>query len=82
MATYPRGPLVSRRGLRCFWMARGLTAAWRRDLLPGRLTQREIGEVLHLSMNTVKTHTRNIFRKLSVSSRDEAVEVARLIGLL
>ncbi|MDJ0770109.1 MAG: LuxR C-terminal-related transcriptional regulator [Ilumatobacter sp.] len=51
-------------------------------LLPGRLTQREIGGALHLSMNTVKTHTRNIFRKLSVSSRDEAVEVARSIGLL
>ena len=45
-------------------------------LLPSRLTQREIGETLYLSMNTVKTHTRNIFRKLSASSRDEAVEVA------
>ena len=51
-------------------------------LLPGRLTQREIGETLHLSMNTVKTHMRNIFRKLSASSRDEAVEAARSIGLL
>jgi LuxR family maltose regulon positive regulatory protein len=51
-------------------------------LLPGRLTQREIGDALHLSMNTVKTHIRNIYRKLAVSSRDEAVEVARSVGLL
>lgn len=36
----------------------------------------------HVSMNTVKTHTRNIFRKLSASSRDEAVEMARSLGLL
>lgn len=51
-------------------------------LLPGRLTQREIGDALYLSMNTVKTHVRNIYRKLAVSSRDEAVEAARSIGLL
>ena len=51
-------------------------------LLPGGLTQREIGEALHLSMNTVKTHTRNIYRKLSATSRDGAVENARSIGLL
>ncbi len=51
-------------------------------LLPGRLTQREIGNALYLSMNTVKTHIRNIYGKLAVSSRDEAVEVARSMGLL
>ncbi|MGI9649410.1 MAG: LuxR C-terminal-related transcriptional regulator [Acidimicrobiia bacterium] len=51
-------------------------------LLPSRLTQREIGDALFISMNTVKTHTRNIFRKLSAGSRDEAVEIARSVGLL
>ena len=51
-------------------------------LLPGRLTQREIGDALYLSMNTVKTHVRNIYRKLAVSSRDEAIEAARSMGLL
>jgi LuxR family maltose regulon positive regulatory protein len=51
-------------------------------LLPGRLTQREIGDALYMSMNTVKTHVRNIYRKLAVSSRDEAVEAARSVGLL
>ena len=56
-----------------------------RELLPllaGTLSQREIGAVLHLSLNTVKTHTRVLFRKLGVSSRVEAVARARELGLL
>ena len=51
-------------------------------LLPGRMTQREIGDALYISMNTVKTHIRSIFRKLSASTRDEAVENARSAGFL
>ncbi|GAA2863692.1 LuxR C-terminal-related transcriptional regulator [Pseudonocardia halophobica] len=51
-------------------------------LLAGTLSQREIGAVLHLSLNTVKTHTRLLFRKLGVSSRGDAVARAREIGLL
>jgi LuxR family maltose regulon positive regulatory protein len=56
-----------------------------RELLPllaGTLSQREIGVVLHLSLNTVKTHARVLFRKLGVSSRVEAVTRARELGLL
>jgi LuxR family maltose regulon positive regulatory protein len=56
-----------------------------RELLPllaGTLSQREIGGVLHLSLNTVKTHSRLLFRKLGVSSRAEAVRRARELGLL
>ena len=56
-----------------------------RELLPllaGTLSQREIGAVLHLSLNTVKTHTRVLFRKLGVSSRSEAVVRARELELL
>jgi LuxR family maltose regulon positive regulatory protein len=56
-----------------------------RDLLPllaGTLSQREIGGVLHLSLNTVKTHNRVLFRKLGVTSRAEAVTRARELGLL
>ena len=56
-----------------------------RELLPllaGTLSQREIGAVLHLSLNTVKTHARVLFRKLGVSSRVEAVTRARELGLL
>ena len=56
-----------------------------RELLPllaGTLSQREIGAVLHLSLNTVKTHGRLLFRKLGVSSRADAVARARELGLL
>jgi len=38
--------------------------------------------VLHLSVNTVKTHSRLLFRKLGISSRTEAVARARELGLL
>jgi LuxR family transcriptional regulator, maltose regulon positive regulatory protein len=51
-------------------------------LLAGVLSQREIGGVLHLSLNTVKTHSRVLFRKLGVSSRAAAVDRARELGLL
>jgi LuxR family maltose regulon positive regulatory protein len=51
-------------------------------LLPTQLSQREIGGSLYVSVNTVKTHTKSIFRKLGVSNREEAVERARELGLL
>jgi LuxR family transcriptional regulator, maltose regulon positive regulatory protein len=41
--------------------------------LASDLTQREIGRELCLSLNTVKSHTRSIFRKLGVSGREQAV---------
>jgi LuxR family maltose regulon positive regulatory protein len=50
--------------------------------LPGPLTQREIGAALWVSFNTVTSHVRSIYRKLGVSSRGEAVERARELGLL
>jgi LuxR family maltose regulon positive regulatory protein len=51
-------------------------------LLATDLSQREIGSELFLSMNTVKTHTRNLYGKLAVSSREEAVRRANLLGLI
>lgn len=51
-------------------------------LLPGTLSQRELGEALHVSFNTVKTYNRQIYRKLGVSSRDDAVAAAKTFGLL
>jgi LuxR family maltose regulon positive regulatory protein len=51
-------------------------------LMPTRLSQREIGGSLYVSLNTVKTHTKSIFRKLGVSTREEAVGRARELGLL
>jgi len=38
-----------------------------------------IAEKLFLGMSTVKTHINNIFRKLDVSSRQQAIQKARLI---
>jgi LuxR family maltose regulon positive regulatory protein len=46
-------------------------------LLTSELTLREIGRELYLSTNTVKTHTQSIYRKLGVSSREDAVRAAR-----
>jgi LuxR family maltose regulon positive regulatory protein len=50
-------------------------------LLRGTLSLREIGQELHLSPNTIKTHTRVIYRKLGVSTRRQAVERGRRAGI-
>ena len=42
-------------------------------LLRGSLTLPEIASELSLSPNTVKTHTHAIYRKLGVSTREDAV---------
>ena len=39
------------------------------------MTASEIADDLHLSINTVKTHLRALYRKLGVASRREAVRV-------
>jgi LuxR family transcriptional regulator, maltose regulon positive regulatory protein len=51
-------------------------------LLSSQLSLREIGNELYVSLNTIKTHTRNIYAKLRVSSREEALVRARELGLL
>jgi LuxR family maltose regulon positive regulatory protein len=51
-------------------------------LLRSELSQREIADELHLSLNTIKTHTRNIYRKLGVAERAEAVSRARELSLI
>jgi LuxR family transcriptional regulator, maltose regulon positive regulatory protein len=64
--------------------ASSLTMAERRllPLLSTHHSFREIGERLHLSRHTVKTQALSIYRKLGVSSRDEAIQCARTLGLL
>ncbi|MNH12312.1 Transcriptional regulatory protein DegU [compost metagenome] len=42
----------------------------------------QIAESLFVSLSTVKTHINNLFRKLEVNDRDEAVRKARSVGLL
>ena len=51
-------------------------------LLPAPLSRREIGARLFVSLNTVKTHQRGLYRKLQVTNRAKAVERARNLGLL
>jgi LuxR family maltose regulon positive regulatory protein len=51
-------------------------------LIAAGLTNREIAEKLFISLNTVKTHTKNINSKLNVNSRTRAIARAKELGLL
>ena len=51
-------------------------------LLASDLSAREIAGALFLSVNTVRTHVRELYRKLDVNSRAEAVARAGALGLL
>jgi LuxR family maltose regulon positive regulatory protein len=51
-------------------------------MLPGDESLREIASTLFLSPNTIKTHSRSIYRKLGAASREEAVVRGRELGLL
>jgi len=50
--------------------------------LPSPMSQREIASELYVSLNTVKTHCKAIYRKLGVDGRKPAVQAARDHGLL
>jgi LuxR family maltose regulon positive regulatory protein len=51
-------------------------------MLRGDLSQQEIARELYVSINTVKTHTSAIYRKLGASSRRHAIDRARKLGLI
>jgi ATP/maltotriose-dependent transcriptional regulator MalT len=51
-------------------------------MLQGTLSLREIGRELYLSQNTIKSHTRMLYRKLDVSDRQDAVARGRELGLI
>ena len=51
-------------------------------LIAEGLTNKEIGEKLFVSENTVKTHSYRLFEKLNVSRRVQAVQRARELGLI
>jgi LuxR family maltose regulon positive regulatory protein len=51
-------------------------------LLPSGLSAKEIGGELGISRDTIKTHTKSIYRKLGASSRRDAVARARELELL
>ncbi len=50
--------------------------------LPTNLTRPEIAHELHVSINTVNTHIRNVYAKLSAGDRSAAVQRARELRLL
>ncbi|MEU3647298.1 LuxR C-terminal-related transcriptional regulator [Lentzea sp. NPDC034063] len=63
----------------------GVLTSRERDLLvelPSMRTTEEIASSLFVSVNTVKTHLRGIYRKLGVNQRRDAVLVARRLGLI
>lgn len=51
-------------------------------LVAAKKSDKEIAETLSISLNTVKTHLRNILAKLHVNSRREAARLARSKGLV
>jgi LuxR family maltose regulon positive regulatory protein len=51
-------------------------------LIAEGLTNREVAERLYISQGTVKAHTSNIFGKLGVRSRTQAVARARALSIL
>ena len=51
-------------------------------LIAAGLTNQEIAEKLFISLNTVRTHTKNINNKLDVHSRTQATARAKKLGLI
>ncbi len=51
-------------------------------LIAGGLTNKEIAKELFITAGTVKAHTSNIFRKLDVLNRTQAITAARQLKLL
>jgi len=52
------------------------------ELLAQRLSNKEIAEKLFISGETIKSHLKNIYQKLEVKKRREAVEKAKKVGIL
>jgi LuxR family maltose regulon positive regulatory protein len=52
------------------------------ELLAQRLQNKEIAKKLTISPETVKGHLKNMYRKLQVRNRGEAVDKARGLGIL
>lgn len=51
-------------------------------LMSDGLSNQEIAEKLFVSLNTIKTHSSNIFEKLDVKRRTQAVEKAKRLSLI
>lgn len=52
------------------------------QLMAEGLSNQEIADKLFVSLNTVKTHTSNLFSKLDVKRRTAAIEAGRKLGFV
>jgi LuxR family transcriptional regulator, maltose regulon positive regulatory protein len=48
----------------------------------GMLSTAEVADEMRISVFTVKTHLRSVYRKLAATRRGEAVRRARQLGLI
>jgi DNA-binding CsgD family transcriptional regulator len=51
-------------------------------LMANGLSNQQIAEKLFVSLNTIKTHSSNLFMKLEVERRTQAVEKGKRLGLI
>src|SRR6478736_7266216 len=52
------------------------------ELVASGLSNQEIADKLFVSLNTIKTHTSNLFLKLDVSRRTQAIQKAKELRLI
>jgi DNA-binding NarL/FixJ family response regulator len=90
----PLSPMIASRLLERMLPARGNdTSVSNEHLLTGReaellnflsrgYTSTEVGERMQIAVSTVRTHIKNIYSKLAVKSRTEAIFEARAMGIL
>jgi two-component system, NarL family, response regulator LiaR len=52
------------------------------ELIASGLSNQEIADRLFVSLNTIKTHSSNLFIKLNVKRRTQAIQKAKELGLL
>ncbi|MDB5124520.1 MAG: liaR 1 [Mucilaginibacter sp.] len=52
------------------------------QLIANGLSNQQIAERLFVSLNTIKTHTSNLFLKMEVERRTQAIEMAKRLGLI
>jgi len=52
------------------------------QLIADGLSNQQIADRLFVSLNTIKTHTSNLFLKLEVERRTQAIEMAKRLGLI
>ena len=52
------------------------------QLMAAGLSNQEIADNLFVSLNTIKTHSSNLFMKMDVKRRTQAVDAARKLGII